>query len=52
MVFFALNMQLLFYLFLSFPSIGMEARAVGGLPDNRSATGPVPVVLFLPIERL
>lgn len=43
---FALNMWLLFYLFFfSFPVLGMEVRAVGGHPNNRSAMSPNPICL-------
>lgn len=43
---------ILSFFFFPFPVLGMEARAVGGHPDNCSALSPVPIVLFLFIERL
>lgn len=45
MVFFLLNMWLLFFFFFYFPVLGMEARAVDGHPDNCSAVSPVPIHL-------
>lgn len=36
---------ILSFFFFSFPVLGMEVRAVGGHPDNRSAMSPNPICL-------
>lgn len=52
MVFCAKYVAAILSFFFPLPVLGMDARAVGGHPDNRSALSPVPIVSFLFIERL